>query len=217
MWAKYVSCLEGVLTKDANGSNFDESGAFAKCRHSYFKNWTVFQSTMALLTSTCVGSRFTDNGNGTVSDNLTGLVWEKKTTGGFVHDKDNVYVWGKGIPPFYGDGSAFATFLTGAGTGLNVAAFVGAQDWRLPTLAEVQTIVLDYHCAGGFGSSGCTCGTVPCLAFTDPNTHASKYWSGTQWGPNPNYAWTVSFLDGGVVHTDYTSFTEYVRAVRGGW
>jgi hypothetical protein len=45
--------------------------------------------------------RFVDNGDGTVTDNQTGLQWEKKTTAvGSVanladpHDVDNAYTWG---------------------------------------------------------------------------------------------------------------------------
>ena len=34
-----------------------------------------------------------DNGDGTVSDPATGLMWEKKTDDGGVHDKDNQYKW----------------------------------------------------------------------------------------------------------------------------
>ncbi len=61
--------------------------------------------------STCVANnRFTDNGDGTVTDALTGLAWEKKTNDGSVHDQGNRYTWGNG------DGTALTIFLTGLNT-----------------------------------------------------------------------------------------------------
>jgi len=36
---------------------------------------------------------YTDNGDGTFTDDNTQLVWEKKDDLGGVHDKDNTYVW----------------------------------------------------------------------------------------------------------------------------
>ena len=70
---------------------------------------------------------YTDNGDGTITDNNTGLQWEKKsdeenvndndnTT--FPHDKDNLYTWD----------NAFAVHVAG----LNTANFAGHNDWRVP-------------------------------------------------------------------------------------
>ena len=36
---------------------------------------------------------YTDNGDGTITDNTTGLMWEKLTDDGSIHDWDNVYTW----------------------------------------------------------------------------------------------------------------------------
>ena len=36
---------------------------------------------------------YTDNGDGTITDNNTKLMWEKKSDDGGLHDKDNTYVW----------------------------------------------------------------------------------------------------------------------------
>ena len=42
---------------------------------------------------------YTDNGDGTITDNNTGLMWEKKSDDGdLLHDKDNSYYWsGNGV------------------------------------------------------------------------------------------------------------------------
>lgn len=36
---------------------------------------------------------FTDNGDGTITDNRTGLMWEKLSDDGSIHDKDTTYTW----------------------------------------------------------------------------------------------------------------------------
>lgn len=37
------------------------------------------------------GARFVDNGDGTITDTETHLIWEKKDDGGGLHDRDAVY------------------------------------------------------------------------------------------------------------------------------
>ena len=112
-WKRFVSCVEGKLAKDAKGVIFDEFAAFARCRHTYFKKWTGFQAKASLAGSTCIGPRFTDNGDQTVTDNLSGLVWEKKDSldhvpnSGDPHDADNGYTWGIGAE----NGGTFIQFL----------------------------------------------------------------------------------------------------------
>jgi len=212
----YETCVDAVVAKDAKGVSVDEYKAFWKCRHAYFKKWTSFQSKVSLAGSTCVGARHADNGS-TITDNLTGLEWEKKTDDGSIHDKDNIYSWSTGTP-YKGDGAAFATFLTGAGTGLNVVGFAGANDWRLPTLAELQTILMDFPCTGTGGGSGCICPgacIAPSFASFDPNTQIDFYWTSTGSLPSPNLGWYVYFYFGFVTNNPKTS-SYFVRAVRGG-
>lgn len=47
---------------------------------------------------TGVDRAYIDNGDGTITDTRTGLMWEKKSDDGTIHDKDNVYSWGSTIP-----------------------------------------------------------------------------------------------------------------------
>ena len=44
---------------------------------------------------------FTDNGDGTVTDNRTGLVWEKKSDNDDIHDQDMTYTWVDGGAGFF--------------------------------------------------------------------------------------------------------------------
>jgi hypothetical protein len=93
--------------------------------------------------------RYVDNGDGTVTDRRTCLVWEQKTgtydrsfidcsttTCSDPHEVDNLYEWcldaeddfscdNPGNPP---DGGAFTDLLDK----LNTASFAGHSDWRLP-------------------------------------------------------------------------------------
>src|SRR5208283_443225 len=59
---------------------------------------------------------YTDNGNGTVTDNVTGLMWQKQ-------DDDTMRTW-----------SDASTYCTNLGVG-------EYSDWRLPAVMELMSIV----------------------------------------------------------------------------
>ena len=166
--------------------------------------------------SGCYAERFEDNGDGTVTDNQTGLMWEKKTDDGSVHDKDNGYTWSDTFSD--PDGTAFVDFLgalnhcvddgTFPPTGVT-GGFAGYCDWRLPTIVELQTIV-------DLSAPGCGSGS-PCIDETvfGP-TMSSVYWSSTtRVFIVPSEAWRVIF-DSGVASNGGKIFGGFVRAVRGG-
>lgn len=224
-WKGYTSCVDAVVAEEAKArvGGLLEIAKFAKCRHTYFKNWTAFQAKVSLSGSTCIGTRFTDNGDGTVTDALTGLVWEKKDNMDFTpnladpHDADNEYTWCAGSvgsctnptdPP---DGTAFTSFLETLNSG---GGFAGANGWRLPTLPELQSIMLDYPCTGTGGGPTCQCGSIPCVDAVFGPTNRNNHWSATSYLPDPNGAWTVGF-PGDIPANGKTSSLP-VRAVRGG-
>jgi hypothetical protein len=71
---------------------------------------------------------YMDNGDGTVTGKNTGLVWEKKSDDGTIHDKDPAYAWA----------DAFAIFIAT----LNASpCFAGNCDWWLPNVKELESIV----------------------------------------------------------------------------
>ncbi len=217
-WKVYQSCVDAVVAKDAKSVAFDEFKALWSCRHIYFKKWRAFQGNPAYLGSSCdqavpaIGSRFTDNGDGTVTDNLTGLVWELKTNDSSVHDGSNTYSWSTGLP-YAEDGTAFTTFLT---TGLNTPGFAGSNGWRLPTLAELQTILADFPCTGMGWSATCSCPSRPCIAFSDSNTQSNRDGSATSFVKGSALAWYVGFASGDV-GVDSKASGHFERAVRGGF
>ena len=86
--------------------------------------------------------RFVDNGDETITDTMTGLMWEKKTTAVGsgpstmdVRDVDNRFTWEYAMNEYVdrlnGRLIAFATD----------GAFARHTDWRIPTMQELQTIV----------------------------------------------------------------------------
>jgi hypothetical protein len=173
------------------------------CLKKYVAKWAGLQR---LTGTTCDAPRFVDNGNNTVTDNLTGLVWEKKTDDGSVHDWDNLYTWTASDGDLTDeDGTAFTTFLST----LNTDGFAGANDWRLPTLAELQTILLPEP------AYGCT---DPCIdPVFGPYTHGYRYWTATTFTGSPYLAWHSSFSEFNYVYAVYKDHNNYVRAVRGGF
>lgn len=166
-------------------------------------------------TDGCWHARFVDNGDGTVSDRLSGLMWEQKQNldglpnPGDPHDADNQYSWTSvGAAP---NGSIFSDFLPrlnecvspdGSNT---TGGFAGYCDWRLPTITELATIrMAPYPCAAS-----------PCLDPTFGPAHTdSGYWSLTTNSANPNLAWNVIFSNGLVAGAGIKTGSSYVRAVR---
>lgn len=211
--AKYEKCVSDWLAKTYAGKPASIE-KLAKCRIKYASVWPKVQK---LSGTTCDRARFEDNGDGTISDFLTGLRWEKKGDDGGVHDRDAVFAWSAGAP-YLGNGAAFSTFLT---TQLNVAGFAGSSDWRMPSFAELQTIVRTdtTPCVGGpcvpavFDSNctpGCDIADCSCSALT-------YHWSATENITAEDWAWAVEFGFGSV-HGDTTKGNSYsVRAVRGGF
>jgi hypothetical protein len=61
-----------------------------------------------------------------IKDQVTDLIWEKKTTDGTMQDKDTKYTWAN-----------VTTYLQN----LNANNFGGYSDWRLPTISELAGIV----------------------------------------------------------------------------
>ena len=170
------------------------------------------------------GSRFVNNGDGTVTDRMTGLQWEKKESlDGIMnaadpHDADNLYTWSTS-PAVVMNGTAFTDFLSrlnscASPNGATVAGgFAGHCDWRLPTIAELAGIVnLSRGNCGGSGG--------PCIDAIFGPTQADNYWSSTTDssetdGFGINYAWLLYF-DGGGPCSGEKIGGSYVRAVRGG-
>ncbi len=143
---------------------------------------------------------YMDNGDGTMTDLNTGLMWEKKSNDGSIHDKDNLYNWA----------DTFAVHVAG----LNTASFAGYTDWRVPNVKELQSIV-DYETSfpsvDPVFNSGCV---AACTVTTCSCTVPDHYWSSTSSAFIPSVAWGVFFASGFQGGIGKGGFN-FARAVRG--
>lgn len=145
---------------------------------------------------------YVDNGDGTITDLNTKLMWEKLSADGTVHDQGSRFTLTEAVT------TKIAT--------LNSTNFAGHHDWRVPNLKELVSIV-NYEigfpgppvnevfktaCATGCGVTACSC------------TQAGKYWSSTNNANDPDGAWSVGFAFG-EVDFDEKIRSHFVRAVRG--
>jgi hypothetical protein len=157
---------------------------------------------------------YTDNGDGTITDNTTGLMWEKKSDDGSIHDKDTTYTWGMTSSPYTMNGTMVTTFLATLNGG---GGFAGHTDWRIPNLNELQSIISYAGSSPAVGtafSTGCvaSCIITACSCTAQPNV----YWSSTTKGSVNSNAWFVDFGTGYVDYGGDKSYSRYARAVRGG-
>jgi hypothetical protein len=156
-----------------------------------------------------VGRFFTDNGDGTITDDTTGLMWEKKSDDGSIHDKDNTYTWGMASAPYTLNGTMVTTFLAALNGG---GGFAGYTDWRIPNQFELESLVNLQNVNPAVDAAFNTSCAASCTVTTCSCTQSNGYWSSTT---ATSFAWFVSF-DDGVIHSSGKTSTLYVRAVRGG-
>jgi hypothetical protein len=141
--------------------------------------------------------RFTDNANGTVTDNLTGLIWLKDA---------NCYgtrSWAQALSDANALASGSCSLTDGSTAG----------QWRLPNLREMQSLV---HYGFSNPAVPNTAGTgqwTPGNPFT--NVQSGDYWSSTAYANGTSDAWYVFLGDGFVFYGGKTG-TYYMWPVRGG-
>jgi hypothetical protein len=133
-------------------------------------------------------SRFSDNGDGTVTDNLTGLIWLQNAdrNGGTMN---------------WADALVYCNSLADDGSALTDGSVAG--DWRLPNVKELQSLI-------DFGNYN------PALPTGHPfsNVQSSYYWSSTTNANNTDNAWNVNMNNGNVNNNNKTN-NNYVWPVRG--
>lgn len=145
---------------------------------------TISTST-TLSTSTTKGLppespvNYTDNKNGTITDNYTGLVWIKCSQGNTGADckvgSPTLRAWSK------------------ARSECDDLVFAGNSDWRMPTLKELQSIV----------DSG---RADPAINDNFFGGSSYPYWTSTSPAEYPISKFTVVFSDGVVYYKDMNNF-----------
>jgi hypothetical protein len=182
--------------------------------------WDPLDTVNPVSKTPCAGTRqdgdlragvpfdFVDNGDGTITDRNTTLMWEKLSDDNSIHDQD--YTQHQWAGAFYEKVEQ-----------LNDEAFAGHNDWRVPNVKELSTLI-DYSFTASptvpaifnnLCKSGCTVTNCSC-------TKGSQYWTstsldaaGTAGGVN---AWVINFQNA-VISTEGKTQYNFVRAVRGGY
>lgn len=116
-------------------------------------------------------SQFTDSGNGTVTDNKTGLMWKKCSEGQSGNDCSSgsaaSYTWQAAL-------AQAQTVNTNGG-------FATYTDWRVPTITELRSIV----------ETQCYDPAINLAVF--PNTPSAWFWSSSPVAAYGLSVWGVAF------------------------
>lgn len=148
--------------------------------------------TSTILAST-PSSQLVDNGDGTITDSKTGLMWKKCLEGvtgdNCEKNSPSTFTWQKTLEhcETVNDGDGFA----------------GHTDWRVPTITELRSIV----------EQQCYRPAINTIRF--PHTPNSFVWAKTLFAGHSIFAWYVNFADG-KSYIDPLTINSAVRLVRGG-
>jgi len=147
--------------------------------------------------------RFTDNANGTVTDNLSGLIWLKNANCFGTQSLANAL--------------QAANALASVSCGLSDGSAEG--DWRLPNVKELQSLIHFGFVGPALSNAAGTAQWREGDAFSAggafSNLQSNWYWSSTAWPGRPT-AWFVSLYDGFTFDAGVTNNTHlHVWPVRG--
>ena len=124
-----------------------------------------------------VENEYEDLGNGVVVDHATGLMWEKSGSPDYItYEKAEAYI-----------------------RDLNRKKFAGFDDWRLPTVDELASLLEPEERSGGL--------------YIDPVFDTKQQWCRTSDKRGSGSAWVV-FFNYGLVYWLAVDYQNYVRAVR---
>jgi len=137
--------------------------------------------------------RFRDNKDGTVTDNLTGLIWLKNTKCFGLMDWDGARL--AAIHLKNGDCGPDPALILSDGSSVG--------DWRLPTMSELCTLI-DYSKRNPAISNG--------HMFSDFSP--GYYWSATTFDYHSGMAWIVYFESGTTCYEDVKNQAGHILPVR---
>lgn len=220
----YVSCTKSMGGASVNGScSFGIPGSLPNGTYELrlFANdgFTRLATSNPFNVAPLPPPRFVDNRDGSVTDIQTGLMWARKTgiwdSGATVscvtlldcpdpHNVNNAYTWSSsGVAA---DGPLFTDFLERVNGNLcnsiNCRGLAGHTDWRIPTIAELQTIFCggcDFNPQGLPPPSAPRCGqqhSIPCIQtplLVPSSGMPITYWTSSTLASNLSLAFVVNF------------------------
>ena len=197
-WGELRLCQRKEEAKAVQGRSADRAACQAR-----FAN--ALDQIRADAAHSAIPCRYRDNGDNTVTDFDTGLMWAKlHALDGFtslsdILDADNTFA--------LNDAAAAAATLTGTstnGTNLTPVPGIGAHiDWRLPTIVELATIVDATTVACQVGG--------PCIDPIFGLTAPGFYWASTT--EDDSTGLLVNFQTGALFDGN-PSFAAHARPVR---
>lgn len=141
--------------------------------------------------------------NGTVVDTATGLTWKKCSEGQTYESLANscsgqadTFSWQQALQR--------AQAVDGGGTG-NTAGYAGQNDWRVPNIKELRSLV----------EQSCREPAIDPSKTLFPLTRSGLYWSSSPYAGAVGQAWGVDFTDGSAAPVTMGT-PGYLRLVRGG-
>jgi serine/threonine protein kinase len=189
--ARYITWAEGALNKAQRDQ--------AKRYLARLRQVNPQSSQLAALEkrlSTLSSYRYVDNGDGTVTDNRSGLIWLK-----------NANCFGK---QDWHEAEKLVAKLAHGQCGLRDGSKSGM--WRLPTKDEWEAMIDEEYSFPTLSNAAGTGKWKEEDAFS--GVESSYYWSSTSYAPNASFAWFVN-LGSGNVYVGLKSTTRYVWPVRG--
>ena len=141
--------------------------------------------------------RFKDNGNGTVTDNLTGLIWLKNA------NCDGQKNWTDALRYCNGLADGQCGLMDGSSPG----------DWRLPNIRELQSLLNYKYYSPPLSNRKGDGPWEEGDAFN--NVQHGTYWSSTNYAANNDYPWHLHMGNGDANTTEPKTSVDYVWPVRG--
>ena len=142
------------------------------------------------IEATAPDSRYRDNGDGTVTDRVTNLIWKQCAEG----LSGTACESGRALDLRWRDALDWAA----------EAQFAGSSRWRLPNIKELESLV----------EKQCNFPAINSRFF--PNTPSSVFLSSSSFADDPYLAWFIEFYGGLVVMAPKKDYSGYVRLVRDG-